>query len=126
MTDAATLHKSRFGVAPSVVVKAPGRINLIGEHTDYCGLPVLPMAIRQGIQIAAGESPEPGLVALSTYDNAVISNAAAGERRGWAKYVLAVLDAIGPAAADRPSTLIFRLPGASVPHPLCPSAVSSR
>lgn len=78
---------------------------MIGEHTDYCGLPVLPMAIRQRIQISAGESREPGLVAISTLDDAVVSSVAAGERRGWAKYVLAVLDEIGPAAADRGARL---------------------
>ncbi|MCS7011777.1 MAG: galactokinase [Anaerolineales bacterium] len=41
-----------FGASPSWLVKAPGRVNLIGEHTDYNDGFVLPMAIEQNIQIA--------------------------------------------------------------------------
>lgn len=40
-----------YGVEPQIV-RAPGRVNLIGEHTDYNGLPVCPMAIGREIQLA--------------------------------------------------------------------------
>ena len=35
-----------------VIARAPGRVNLIGEHTDYNGFPVLPMAIDRSIWVA--------------------------------------------------------------------------
>ncbi|MDX2167147.1 MAG: galactokinase [Deltaproteobacteria bacterium] len=44
---------AEFGRAPSVLVQAPGRVNLIGEHTDYNGLPVLPLAIDRQVWMAA-------------------------------------------------------------------------
>lgn len=43
-----------FGKEADFYATAPGRVNLIGEHIDYCGYSVLPMAVEQKISIAAG------------------------------------------------------------------------
>jgi galactokinase len=44
--------QERYGEAPAIIVRAPGRVNLIGEHTDYNDGFVLPMAIERAIYIA--------------------------------------------------------------------------
>ncbi|MBI5091518.1 MAG: galactokinase [Candidatus Hydrogenedentes bacterium] len=44
---AAARFEARFGHAPTVGARAPGRVNIIGEHTDYNGGFVLPMAIER-------------------------------------------------------------------------------
>jgi galactokinase len=44
--------ESRFGLPPALVVRAPGRVNLIGEHTDYNDGFVLPMTINRAIWMA--------------------------------------------------------------------------
>lgn len=45
---------SQFGSSPCFYARVPGRVNLIGEHIDYCGFSVLPMAIEQEIVLAVG------------------------------------------------------------------------
>ncbi len=47
----------KFGSPPSAIVRAPGRVNLIGEHTDYNDGFVLPMAIDRAIWIALRPAP---------------------------------------------------------------------
>ncbi|XP_076248977.1 N-acetylgalactosamine kinase [Calliopsis andreniformis] len=56
---------SKYDVKPSFFVRVPGRVNLIGEHIDYCGYAVFPMAIEQDILVA---------VALSKDDDIRLTN----------------------------------------------------
>lgn len=49
---AASEFTARYGRPPKWVVAAPGRVNIIGEHTDYSGGLVLPVAIQLGITLS--------------------------------------------------------------------------
>lgn len=49
---AVELFRQKFGKAATLLVSAPGRVNLIGEHTDYNLLPVLPMPLEQKVRLA--------------------------------------------------------------------------
>jgi len=44
--------RSRFGSSPDLLVRAPGRVNLLGEHVDYNSGPVLPAAIDRAVYLA--------------------------------------------------------------------------
>ncbi len=50
--DIVAYFTERFGQPPTLVVRAPGRVNLIGEHTDYNDGFVLPLAIDRAVWIA--------------------------------------------------------------------------
>ncbi|XP_078446670.1 mevalonate/galactokinase family protein isoform X2 [Wolffia australiana] len=47
-----------YGGRPEIFARAPGRVNLIGEHIDYEGYSVLPMAIRQDAVVAIRKRPD--------------------------------------------------------------------
>ena len=54
ITRVTELFTMAYGYRPRVVASAPGRVNLIGEHVDYNGGAVLPIAIGQRTWVAVG------------------------------------------------------------------------
>ncbi len=55
---AAQAFRRVFGRDPEAVAAAPGRVNLIGEHTDYTGGFVLPVAIDRAVAVAGARRPD--------------------------------------------------------------------
>jgi len=53
--------KRLFGKPAGAVIRVPGRVNLIGEHIDYCGYAVHPMAIEQDVLVAVARTQQ-GLI----------------------------------------------------------------
>ncbi|MHA7222280.1 galactokinase [Arthrobacter sp. RHLT1-20] len=97
--DLAARFESIFGAAPDGVWQAPGRVNLIGEHTDYNEGFVLPFAIDRTARVAVRVRPDSTVRLLSTFGNQGLTTADTGslERataKGWTKYPLGVLWAL--------------------------------
>ena len=92
---AIALFRDAFGIAPRAAASAPGRVNLIGEHTDYNGGPVLPIAIAQRTTavVGPGADGEQGVLeAVSTRDNQVVRvKWQETLPEGWAAYIAGVL-----------------------------------
>ena len=83
----------RFGTPPAYVVRAPGRVNLIGEHTDYNDGFVLPMAIDRAIWIALRPRDDDEVHARALDFDEATSFALDGLERsdaGWAEYLKGV------------------------------------
>src|SRR5687767_9806549 len=53
-------------MGPDVIARAPGRVNLIGEHTDYNDGLALPFAIERGVTVTATALDEPRIEAVAT------------------------------------------------------------
>jgi galactokinase len=65
--DLETTFRERYKSRPSHRSRAPGRVNLIGEHIDYAGLPVFPMALQREVRVAFHPRDD-GLVLAATTD----------------------------------------------------------
>ncbi len=62
---AVAAYRQAYGTQPALVARAPGRVNLIGEHTDYNDGFVLPLAIDRDTVVAAGPSPDGWIEAIA-------------------------------------------------------------
>ena len=88
-----------FGARPDGMWQAPGRVNLIGEHTDYNEGFVLPFAIDRAARVAVRVRPDSTVRMLSTFGNQGLTTAETGSlarasARGWTKYPLGVIWAL--------------------------------
>jgi galactokinase len=87
---ATSLFTASFGSRPGVVTSAPGRINLIGEHTDYNGGPVLPIAVERRTAVAAGLATR--WTCVSTVDGKVHElESGRPARDHWSDYLVGVI-----------------------------------
>ncbi|MEU0879766.1 galactokinase [Lentzea sp. NPDC005914] len=91
---AAEAFQRLHGRTPEGVWSAPGRVNLIGEHTDYNDGYVLPFALPHRIAVAASSRAD-GVLTVSTLgddggvqdaDPAVVADLVPGTVKGWAAY----------------------------------------
>ncbi|MEZ4670978.1 MAG: galactokinase [Anaerolineae bacterium] len=82
-----------FGSQPAFVTRAPGRVNIIGEHTDYNDGFVLPMAINRAAWIALRPRDDRQVSVYSTHFEQTISFSLDDfntERSGWIEYLRGV------------------------------------
>ena len=84
------LFHEAFGAAPALAASAPGRVNLLGEHTDYNGGPVLPIALDRRTVVHAGRAS--GFRFASRFEpGAVERRIDEGPRGHWSDYVIGVV-----------------------------------
>ena len=91
---AAELFRSTFGAEPTGVWSAPGRVNLIGEHTDYNSGLCLPIALPQRTFAAVSRRDDDLVRVVSAQGDGVVEvdlgEVGAGHPEGWAAYVAGV------------------------------------
>ena len=98
-------YREQFLEEPTLVASAPGRVNLIGEHTDYNGGFVLPCAIDKRVALALGYS-----------ENTLFYSADFEERRSllqkregsWADYPSGIVWAMKEQGFTRPDFFSFQ------------------
>lgn len=111
--------REQFGVEPLWLSRAPGRVNLIGEHTDYSGGFVFPAAIDLGIWVAASPS-EDGLCHLVSEEEgksapfSLVQSSPGNKVEGWIQYPAGAAWSLGAKTPIR-AVVITTLPlGAGV------------
>lgn len=93
---AAEAFTTRFGGAPEGVWAAPGRVNVIGEHTDYNGGHVLPVALPHTTRAALARRDDGRVVLVSAQHagadaDVAVADLTPGTPGGWAGYPAGVV-----------------------------------
>ena len=86
------IFKQQFEIEPEVICYAPGRVNFLGDHTDYNDGFVLPAAIDVGTTIAASRRNDNQVVAFAegystNVDCFSLENIAFSHEEMWRTYV---------------------------------------
>ncbi|BBH64807.1 galactokinase [Actinoplanes sp. OR16] len=102
------IFKDAYGAEPTGFWAAPGRVNLIGEHTDYNDGFVLPFALPQRTVAAAGPSEDGRWHVCSTLIPEPVSfgTTSPGDVTGWGAYVAGVVWALQDAGFEVPPARI--------------------
>lgn len=89
---AENLFIETYGYKPTILSEAPGRGNLIGEHTDYNLGFVMPFALKQTAKIALAQNdnqPMGSLRLISAFDNQLVTANIGQKAQGqWVDYII--------------------------------------
>lgn len=99
--NAVQVFRERFGASAAVLTRAPGRVELLGNHTDYNGGLVLAAAIDRFTAVAGralpGGEARVHSIEFGADDRFSVSNPEKGEAGSWGRYVRGVAWALGEA-----------------------------
>lgn len=85
--------QSTFGQPPMIAASAPGRVNLIGEHTDYNGGAVLPAALKRRIHVAVSRNDSDQVaIKSSRFEDTIHRPVGDPKRSDWTDYAVGALD----------------------------------
>jgi galactokinase len=106
--DATAAFQRAYGSAPAGLWAAPGRVNLIGEHTDYNEGYVLPFALPQRTVAAVGPAEAGSWTVCSTFEEEPVTFGLTGpgEITGWAGYLAGIVWALHDAGFEAPGARI--------------------
>ncbi len=103
--------RDRFGREPGYQARAPGRVEFIGNHTDYNGGCVLGAAVDRFLTVAAAPRADDRICFASANNSEDVVFANAGSAfetgKGWVRYPLGVLSLLGEAGIALPGGFDF-------------------
>jgi galactokinase len=104
-SDARDYFREVFGGDPDIIGSAPGRVNIIGEHTDYNGGQVLPIAIDRRTYVAVRARPDASVSRIASHREPTVAEFDVhriGNSGNWRDYMTGVCAAMAGAGTRLP------------------------